>query len=174
MADIPEKDDRGRFVSKNGAKKDSPEKDGAEADVESIVEETDNTAEDSEKPPGKRGRGRPPGSGKKSGGAKKSANKSDAAAFAKQIVGVHLLIAGVTGLPEMAINETEGRLLADALISVSEEYGLLLGGKTGAAIQLFAAAAMVYTPRAFAISRKMQEPPRPQHTGNIYPSEPEI
>lgn len=76
------------------------------------------------------------------------------AQLAKQLVGLHLIVAHATGLPELQISEPEGVALADALSAVAREYGLSFSGKTGAALQLFAALAMIYAPRAMAIQKR--------------------
>lgn len=83
--------------------------------------------------------------------------KADAAAMAKQLVGVHTLMAMVTGLPELQISEPEAENLAAAVTNVCEEYGLSISGKTGAAIQLAAACAMIYGPRALMINARIQQ-----------------
>lgn len=71
--------------------------------------------------------------------------------LAHQLVGVHTIVAMVTGIPEMAIQPQEAESLARGITAVCDEYGLSVDGKTGAALQLVAAAAMVYGPRAYAI-----------------------
>lgn len=111
------------------------------------VEEAPASAQ--EEAPVPRRRGRPPGSGKtdpnKSSAPKKSASRKaeDLEGFAKQLQGIHVLISMATGLPEIQIGPDESKMLAKAIGAVTEEYGLSLDGKTGAAIQLFGAAAMV-------------------------------
>lgn len=107
--------------------------------------------------PKSRGRGRPPKNATtapKRTAAKKAA---DAKALGKQIVGIHILASMATGLPELAINDDEGERLADAIQAVADEYGLNFSGKTGAAIQLFAAAGMVYAPRFIRIKMRMDK-----------------
>ena len=125
------------------------------------VPDTDATVFDAEntKPPQRRGRGRPKGS---TTGAKKEATKAppkkraestklDTEKLGKQIVGLHMLVAQVTGLPEAVISESEGKVLAESLDAFCAEYGLALTGKTGAAVQMFGAAAMIYAPRVMAV-----------------------
>lgn len=110
--------------------------------------------------PVRRKRGRPKGSsnGTTSAPRKSQSRKDeDVLSFAKQIEGIHVMIAMVTGLPEMVISEAEAVMLSKGLNAVSEEYGLSLDGKTGAAIQLFGAAAIVYGPRAMAIAAKKRK-----------------
>lgn len=97
--------------------------------------------------------------GTKSAG-RKSGKKSDMdpASLAKQLVGIHQLVAMITGIPEAQIQEEEGKALATAIVGVCNEYDLSVDGKTGAAIQLFAAAAMIYTPRVLHYNgRKAKE-----------------
>lgn len=121
-------------------------------------------------PPLKRGPGRPKGSGTKAPpgvqaervgaskappekpgkrGAKMSAEA--VSTLAKQIQGMHAMAAMMTGIPILAISVEESQLLAGGISAVAEEYGLELDGKTGAALQLFGAAAMVYAPRILQI-----------------------
>lgn len=85
------------------------------------------------------------------------AKSVDTESLGKQIAGVHQIAAMMTGLPELAITPEEGAHLAKAITAVCDEYGLNFDGKTGAAIQLFAAAGMVYGPRAFAIVARMRQ-----------------
>lgn len=122
-------------------------------------------------PPVKRGPGRPrndgtkpPGVKSEKPGAAKSAEakpqkrgskmSADAVStLAKQIQGMHAMAAMMTGIGLFQITEAESALLAGGLSAVAEEYGLALDGKTGAALQLFGAAAMVYAPRILAIQK---------------------
>lgn len=130
----------------------TPPSNGAEVSAQSEAE-----------PPKKR-RGRPPGSGNKaklnpedpgsapvsSGAPKKRGPKPSGerlAAMAKQLQGIHTLAAMATGIPECQINEGESAMLAQAFADVAAEYGLSVDGKTGAALQLFGACAMIYAPR---------------------------
>lgn len=71
----------------------------------------------------------------------------DKEALTKQLVGLHAMAAHLTGLELIAIGPSEAAMLADAIESMSREYDLALDGKTGAFIQLIAAAAVVYGPR---------------------------
>lgn len=93
------------------------------------------------------------------GGAKrgpKPKNKtSDPGTLAKSLVGIHALASMVTGIPEAQLSEPEGQALAEGVIAVCEEYGLNIDGKTGAAMQLFGACAMIYGPRVFAFKMRM-------------------
>lgn len=91
---------------------------------------------------------------KKSSRGKTSFTQEQVSTLANQIVGVHMIISKVTGLPEMIIAPNEGEALAKSVTMVMEEYGFEISGKTGAAIQLFATAAMVYAPRIFAINAR--------------------
>lgn len=121
-------------------------------------------------PPKKR-RGRPPknpelseekigaDTGAKKRTYKKSANDApiDSANLAKQIQGVHMAAATITGLRELVISEGESIMLAESLCAVSREYGLAISGKTGATIQLIAAAAMIYAPRFIVINERIKK-----------------
>lgn len=126
--------------------------------------------------PEARKRGRPPGSGKataapvspddkpneaKSGPKpRKGKVKFDSEAqgqLAKQIEGLHQLMALATGIPELQVQTAEAQMLGTAVAAVCEEYDLSLSGKTGAMLQLLAAAAMVYAPRVAVIGRRVKE-----------------
>lgn len=81
---------------------------------------------------------------------------TDTAALAQQLVGVHQLVAMVAGIPEAQIAPQEGEHLAKAITAVCEEYGLSVNGKTGAALQLAAACAMIYGPRVWAFNSRVK------------------
>jgi len=78
-------------------------------------------------------------------------------ALGKQLVGIHALAAMFLQIPEVQITEQEGVTLGNAVVAVCEEYNLSVSGKTGAAIQLLAAAAMIYAPRAFVIKARIDQ-----------------
>lgn len=108
--------------------------------------------------PVKRRRGRPKGSSNKTADGKpsKSASRkeSDTQAFAQQLMGIHTMIAMVTGYGELQISDVESVMLAKGFTAVADEYGLSLDGKTGAAIQLLGAVSLIYIPRALAIQSR--------------------
>lgn len=140
-------------------------------EVTKLVDENQSPETDGKEPKPKRGRGRPVGSTSKTA-AKSTAKKSDSKKatdiedFAKQICGVHQMVALFTGIKEAAITPDEATMLAKGINSVCEEYGLELDGKTGAAIQLFGAAAMVYAPRVIGFKVRMaQEAAQRQNNG---------
>lgn len=91
--------------------------------------------------------------GRKSG----AKQKTDPTALAKNLIGIHTLVAMMTGIQEAQIGPEEANQLAVAVCGVCEEYDLAISGKTGAAIQLFAAAAMVYAPRVFMFKMRMAQ-----------------
>lgn len=83
----------------------------------------------------------------------------DASALAKQLRGIHALAAkllpipGPDGTKLLELSDVEATQLAEAVAGVAKEYDLELSGKTGAAIQLFGVAAMVYGPRIYVIQQ---------------------
>lgn len=89
--------------------------------------------------------------GKKPGRPAGKSKGGDPVAIGNQLVGIHQLVAMFTGTPEMQISPEEGKALGEAVVGVCNEYGLSVDGKTGAAIQLFAACAMIYAPRVMAV-----------------------
>ncbi len=143
----------------------------AEFDDTPPGEETDENLGPNETPtpeqPPKPRRGRPPKDpnavktekiGKDTGPAVKARRKAtyDPVLLAKQLQGLHLMAAQMTGLAEVQISSDESMMLANSVIGVSEQYDLSIDGKTGAAIQLLATAAMIYLPRVLAIKARAQ------------------
>lgn len=147
------------------------DKDGfikAAEDKGSTIENAATPIEMSGEPPKKR-RGRPPknpeltkespatgAEGPKRGRPKKRVIYDDTKKqlLAKQILGLHLIAAQLSGFNELQISEVESVMLTESIVVVSEEYGLSLDGKTGAAIQLAGTAAMIYLPRFLAIQKR--------------------
>lgn len=89
--------------------------------------------------------------GPKPKAAKKAYTADEIGVMGRQLVGIHVMVAQITRIPEVAISEEEGQLLAQSIVNVADQYDLALDGKTGAALQLFMTAAMIYGPRAFAV-----------------------
>lgn len=129
----PEKRGRGR-----------PRKDGAAAPVSPSEASAAST-----------GPGRPKSSAKKKG--KISFDGDSLATLAKQVQGLHQLVALATGIPELQLREEEAQMLGGAIAAVCEEYDLSLSGKTGAMLQLAAAAAMVYAPRFAIVTQRVKQ-----------------
>ncbi|HKY44769.1 MAG TPA: hypothetical protein VJM50_16880 [Pyrinomonadaceae bacterium] len=95
-------------------------------------------------------------SGTKRGPRGKS-KSSDPTVLARSLLGIHQVAAMILRVPEVQLSEQEGQLLAEAVVAVCEEYGLSIDGKTGAAMQLFGAAAMIYAPRVFAYKMRIAQ-----------------
>lgn len=81
------------------------------------------------------------------------ARKGDNAKLAQQLMGLHKMVAMLPGMEVFEIQPEEATILADGMQAVADEYDVVMSGKTGAAIQLFAAAAMVYTPRVIVLTK---------------------
>ncbi len=120
--------------------------------------------------PKKRGRGRPPKnpdavatekipnvSGASGGVKQRKKTTYDLGLLSKQLTGIHLMMAQMMGIPELQIAPQEGEALASGVIAVAEQYDLSIDGKTGAAIQLLATAAMIYAPRFMALKMRVSE-----------------
>lgn len=141
----------------------------------------------------KRGRGRPPknppgetGPQKEdpTGGTaststakprKAKGGKVDATQLARQLVGLHELACMATGnqFPELRISGDEANMLAGGIASVCEHYDLSIDGKTGAFLNLFAAAAMVYAPRIMSIRQRVNAArPVDVQPREIHPTQP--
>lgn len=74
----------------------------------------------------------------------------------KQLVGLHIMAARMSGIPELEISPPEGDILANGIAAVAEEYGLSLDGKTGAALSLLGACAMIYAPRFIMVQQRVR------------------
>jgi hypothetical protein len=83
----------------------------------------------------------------------------DVSVLAKNLKGIHELAAkivpikGPDGKMLLALDDMEASQLAEAVASVAKEYDFEMSGKTGAAIQLFGVAAMIYGPRIYVIQQ---------------------
>jgi hypothetical protein len=104
--------------------------------------------------------------GREKGTRRAAFTTTDIDAMGKQLVGIHLLLVQVTGIPEMQISADEGKALAQSVVNIAEQYDLEIDGKTGAAIQLFATAAMIYGPRAFHYRARMSQASQAPQNGN--------
>lgn len=80
---------------------------------------------------------------------------ADIADLGKQLVGIHAMAAMVTGFNELQLGDDEGEALAKGILDICEQYNLSIDGKTGASLQLLAAAAMIYGPRALMIRHRL-------------------
>ena len=110
----------------------------------------------------KRGRGRPPktetvGSETVKKPVKRKASVNSVDNLSKQIEGLHIIAASMTGIKELIISTTESSMLASSIITVCDEYSLSIDGKTGAAMQLLATAAMIYAPRIISIFKQKDD-----------------
>lgn len=124
--------------------------------------ENSENAEPVNEGPAPKKRGRPSGSTNKTSSADKPkktrARRTESSeSLAQQIMGIHQIAFLATQLPECQITKIEAMMLAESLNNVAEEYGLSLTGKTGAAIQLFGAAAIIYVPRYFSVLDRMKK-----------------
>jgi hypothetical protein len=132
-------------------------------------------------PPVKRGRGRPRknpeaepvtarAATKKTAAKKTTAKKTytsdDITLMGKQLCGLHIMAAQMTGIPEIAIGEEESQLLAQSIVNVADQYDLAIDGKTGAALQLVLTAAMIYGPRVLAVRARAAQA-RAQAAGDV-------
>jgi len=122
--------------------------------------------------PAKRKRGRPPGSGAKTGDAPRSTPIASAT-FNKQtpsnlsdldglILSAHLMVAKMLSVPEMELTEKESEKLADSVRNVAKYYTTVFDPKKIAIFELCCAAGSIYGPRAVSIYKRTGAAPRPQ------------
>jgi hypothetical protein len=105
--------------------------------------------------------------------AKKRKTKGDLGA--RQIQGIHAILAQIPGLDCMMLADEEAAMLAQAMAGVAAEYDIEISGKTGAIVGMVAAVGMIYVPRAIHVvkSRKKKpavvpRPPQAQETAVAY------
>jgi hypothetical protein len=92
-------------------------------------------------------RGRKPGS--------TNEKKRDLDGIKTLLVGIHQMLSVATGFSSLAIDDSEGAILADAIAKVGDEYKIKVDGKTGAFLTLAYALAVVYGPRIFVIRQEI-------------------
>jgi hypothetical protein len=107
---------------------------------------------------------------------KRRAKGIDSDVFAKQLKGIHALAAKIlpvtiNGKPLLELDDTEAKLLADAVSAVAKEYDIDLGGgKAGVTFNLIAVACMVYGPRIYVIQKlRTQSQQQAQSNGHAQP-----
>lgn len=86
---------------------------------------------------------------------KRTTTARDVSSMGRQLVGLHMLASSITQIPELQIMDAEGVALAEAISAICDEYNLSIDGKTGAALQLFATAGMIYMPRFLHLKSRM-------------------
>lgn len=75
---------------------------------------------------------------------------------------VHAALASATNIPEIAINDDEGKHLARAIADVQQHYGAVLDPKTQAWVNLAIVAGSMYLPRVMIARARMQLAHAPQ------------
>ena len=119
----------------------------------------------------KRGRGRPPGSGKKQNGStsksspKKTVVKQSAAeTLGRQIEGAHAM--ADVFIPGMRIEHSEALLLGEAMQNVFDEFGISPSGKAAAILQLVGVVGIVEAPKIpvlIKFVRNVRKPANAKH-----------
>jgi hypothetical protein len=78
---------------------------------------------------------------------------------------IHLTLASMSGIDELAINKDEAQSFAIALAEVGKQYSVVLYPKKLALINLAGIAGMIYVPRVVAIVKNHTRPPAPVIAG---------
>lgn len=120
--------------------------------------------------PIKRGRGRPKGSGASASTTSgKASNNQDIGAIEATLLSIHMMLA--VRVPEMAIEPSEAKLMAEAIARVSRHYpqvSAVITGKISDHIALFTAFSAVYGTRLLAIKKRMDDAKNvPQNAPNV-------
>lgn len=79
------------------------------------------------------------------------------------LLATHMMLATVTGHPELILDKQEGHILAEALANLGDHYKIKLDGKTGAIMGLVYAIGIVYGPRAVVIGAKIRSDRKASH-----------
>lgn len=77
--------------------------------------------------------------------------------LAKQIEGLHILGAQISGIPEIMLSSADSQALATSVLAVCSQYDLSIDGKTGALLQLLGTVSIIYVPRFFAFKKRTTE-----------------
>lgn len=104
---------------------------------------------------GKRKRGRPPGSGRKAGQAKKT-NSASLEGIEGMLLSIHLMGAAMLSVPELALTESEAKKMSQAIARVAELYDFGMSEKMLAWSNLMLCFGGIYGTRAFAYSNRMK------------------
>jgi hypothetical protein len=84
--------------------------------------------------------------------------------FAKSLQGLHKGAAFLSGVPELALEPDEAKMMADALFGIFEEYEIEISTKAAAAVNLAGATMMVYGPRLVALRARRNNVARAKAT----------
>lgn len=125
--------------------------------------------------PPKRGPGRPrkdgtaPGSarigetpvgndtGKPRGRPKKERVELDRAAIARQLLGSHMMVGSMLGMPEFFLTEKEAEQMAEAVCDFAHEYDFEPDPKLMAIINLAATAGFIYVPKVIRVAVRIKK-----------------
>lgn len=92
----------------------------------------------------------------KRGRPKKERVELDRDAVARQLLGSHMMIASMLGLPELIISEKEAQQEAEAICEFSREYDFEPDPKMMASINLIATFGLIYVPRVVKIAARVK------------------
>lgn len=140
---------------------------------------TDGTPPPSATPPPRRGPGRPrkdglpPGGGAALGetaipagegaskrGQRKTRVELDRVAIARQLLGSHMMVASMLGLPELMLTEKEADSEAEAICDFAREYDFEPDPKIMASINLIATMGFIYVPKVMKIAARVKQAKR--------------
>lgn len=89
-----------------------------------------------------------------------SRGKTDVKAIATRLVGIHALLATVSGQDVLKLDDDEGTMLAKAISDILEEYQLVADSKSMLWINLISAVAIIYIPRIIVIRLSAASKPK--------------
>lgn len=119
-------------------------------------------------------RGRKPGAGNSgaSSGSRKNAGTSVSVnGIEKILLSLHMMGASALNTPELMLDDSEAKMLAEGIAGVQEFYSYAPSAETIAWANLIAASVAIYGPRAVTVynnrqKQKKEKPARPAPAGN--------
>lgn len=100
----------------------------------------------------------------------------DRKGFRNQVVGIHKLLATLTNQPMIAITDTEGEALANAVADIIEEYQLSVSKRAILWGNLIGACGIIYGPKVMIAMKsreaKAPKPPKPPKGGPMETPQP--
>lgn len=117
-------------------------------------------------PEPKRGRGRPRGPGTAGKSAKKAA-QIDINGLEKILLSAHAFLAAISKTPEIVIDETEAKALADGAAKVARHYNIIISEKSQDWANFIMALAAVYGTRLVAMAKTKRDTRLAQAKTNV-------
>lgn len=97
------------------------------------------------------------GDAPKRGRPRKEKVELDRAAVARQLLGSHMMVGSVLGMPEFFLTEKESEQMAESFCDFAREYDFEPDPKLMAAINLIATSGFVYVPKIIKVAIRIKK-----------------